>query len=153
MPLNAKEVRNSVYEFLNKSKEQKNLREVIKIISSKGKTHKLGKLVSKEIKGEEFIFHGRGAYANLNFLDDEFTLLESSIIIKNYAEYFPTSFSGLFKLRKELIAKGILKEQNDENYILTKNLEFSSPSPCACLCAGASYNGFTAFKLKNVEVD
>ena len=145
------EVEKTVDEFLNEPKKQKILHEVVKIISSKGKTHKLGEIVSIEIEGEEFIFHGRGAHANLNYYNDKFILLTNSVITKKYAEYFPTSFSGLFNLRKELIEKGILEEKTDENYILTKNLEFSSPSPCVCLCAGASYNGFTAFKLKENE--
>ena len=142
------EVRIKVDEFFNEQEKESILHEVINVISSKGKTHKLGKTMNKKLEGVEFIFQGRGAYAILNYFDDKFILLKDSIVTNMHAEYFPTSFSGLFNLRKELIEKEILEKRTDGKYNLIKNLEFSSPSPCVCLCAGGSYNGFTAFKLK-----
>ncbi len=127
--------------------------EVYVIESAKGQTHELiDSPILKNIDGPEFIFKGRGSYALMIYSDDKFILLKNAIVLKDYADYFPTNFSGLLSLREKLITKNFLIPNSEGNFELNVNLEFSSPSPIACICSGASYNGSAAFKLKNNSI-
>ena len=109
------------------------------IESQKGQSHQLiENMVVEKISGPQFIFKGRKSLAYMIYNSNKYYLLKDSIMLKEFKEYFVESFSGLLQLREELIEKGIFNLNNDGNYILQNNLRFNSPSPVACLCAGAS---------------
>ncbi|MFI0162715.1 GIY-YIG nuclease family protein [Streptomyces albidoflavus] len=53
---------------------------------------------------------------------------------------------GYLRLRKELIEEGVLVEENDAQYRLSRTFIFDSPSAAASVLAGASRNGRDVWK-------
>lgn len=75
---------------------------------------------------------------------DKFEVLEDSQI--DFTQ--KTHFEKYNKLRNELLQSGDIILQDDK-YILTRTLEFNTPSGAGCFILGYNVNGWTAWKNKD----
>lgn len=75
---------------------------------------------------------------------DKFEVLEDSQI--DFSQQ--THFEKYNKLRNELLQNGDIVLQGDK-YILTRTLEFNTPSGAGCFILGYNVNGWTAWKNKD----
>lgn len=86
-----------------------------------------------------YIQAARGANAKGVLVADGFAVMKDSIIASTTV---PSMASSLVQLRNSLIEKGVV----DENYHLTKDYIFTSPSLAAAIVMGRNANGRTEWK-------
>jgi hypothetical protein len=94
------------------------------------------------IKGE------RAKEAQLVILDGIYRLLSGSYIRKDHVNSF--SSHNYAKLRKQLEIEGYFSLSDSESlFILSKDVDFTSPSAAAAVVRNSSMNGRKEWKLKN----
>lgn len=93
-----------------------------------------------------FSYEGTGFQARCEFDQDaaQFILKAGSTIRKKTAE---SASSFTRNLREEWLEAGLLVDQDDESWRLTKDYAFSSPTGAASVVSGGSINGRIAWKL------
>ena len=100
---------------------------------------------AKKDKSNIFICKGKDAYATGEYIEDGFIVFKGS---KTNLKETRTARSWVINMRKNLLEKGILKE-DDSVLVFTEDYIFNSPSASAAVILGRSANGWTAWKDNN----
>lgn len=100
---------------------------------------------TKKDKSKIFTCKGKDAYATGEYTEDGFLVFKDS---KSNLIETKSIGSGIKNLRKNLIEKGILK-QNNNILIFEENYNFSSPSAASDVVLARSSNGWTEWKDKD----
>ncbi|AQT67961.1 GIY-YIG catalytic domain protein [Anaerohalosphaera lusitana] len=95
-----------------------------------------------------FEFKARDAAASAKLMNGEFVVLEGSMARK---ESTASMHAYMEKMRRELLATGVLEEANGEQYRFTKNYAFGSPSTASGVIAGRASNGRKEWKVKDTR--
>lgn len=92
-----------------------------------------------------FLLTDAGAYAEAIEVEDEFVVLEGATARKQGVPSW-TSYPGL---RDQLVDEGKLVDGNDDEYfVFTEDVAFSSPSAAASVIAARNMNGRKRWKVK-----
>lgn len=114
-------------------------------------TPQLIKPSTAEETSPEFIMTSNGIDARAKLIGTDFVVLEGSTIRKLETNSLATSYRIQ---RQRYLEDGIFRDSSDPEYwVLTQDVYFSSPSAAANTLAGASRNGYTAWKLQNSDQD
>lgn len=92
-----------------------------------------------------FIKSARGADAVGQQTTDGFLVLQNSKISDDYVKSFSKSF---IKLRNKLIEDEAIRKNGDQ-FVLSEDYLFSSPSTAAAIVMGRNANGLTEWKTKD----
>lgn len=137
--------------------EMKQFLGVIKIIlSSVGinlldSKRKINHNVENEKRKMTFEFSSKGAKGKMIIEDDQFVVLKESTAV---VDYRPSAGESIKNMREQLIAKGILKLQdNGRFYVFEENYAFNSPSYAAAAIAGGHENGRRQWKYKGKNMN
>lgn len=110
----------------------------------------LGYPILTEVKIESlkkevtYICKGPSALAQWTYLPEGFVVYKNSLARKNLAK---ASLDWWVKnLQSELIAKEVIKSQNEESFVFSEDYIFSSPSAAAALILGRSANWWNEWK-------
>ena len=92
-----------------------------------------------------YVFSQSGAIARGSLLGNnkEFVVFKGSTARKKEGRAYPKSSA---RLRRELIDKNILKEQDDEFFVFSEDYIFDSPSGAANIVSGVASNGWRGWK-------
>jgi hypothetical protein len=100
---------------------------------------------SKKTNSNFYICKGKDAYATGEYLEDGFLVFKGST--SNLQES-KTAGTWVINMRKKLINKGVLREENSQ-LIFTEDFLFSSVSAAATTVLARRANGWTEWKNKN----
>lgn len=109
----------------------------------------INRLTNTETQNETspiFTFSYAGVKAKAQQVNNEFIVFKNSLARKTHTNSLADSY---IHLRENLVSSGSLIDSDDNNFwILTRDISFQSPSTAANIVGGASLNGRTHWKME-----